>query len=249
MVKVVFKKLSRKDNLDIIKWTLFDNDDTLNLRENTLEMFPELKDINVSDKDSQETNLKIEEIFDKYYSELEDKIDEDVLRYDEIWKEYNDKYFETLCKYLNVSLDDKTSIIEAMIGYIPVSPRYLENYSFYTTIYLEEKNLLEIVCHELLHFAWFIKWKELYPDSKLEDLECPSLVWEFSEIIVDAILNSAEMKKCIELDGRAYDMFYDLEYNGENVMSKLRDIFNSNDSIENRIREGFEYFKKVRGVK
>ena len=43
--KVVFKEMSRNENIEVIKWAYFENDDLANVNYYTLECFPELKEI------------------------------------------------------------------------------------------------------------------------------------------------------------------------------------------------------------
>ncbi len=51
--------------------------------------------------------------------------------------------------------------------------------------------------HELCHFLFFEKCKEIYPNWKYEDFDSPSLLWYLSEIIIDPILNSEGIQKNI----------------------------------------------------
>ena len=93
--KIEFKEISLQDNIDIIKWTYFEESDTMSMREYTIQCFPELKDISRSLTQS-EVNKIIEEVVTKNYNESLDFLKEEAKRYNELWKEYNDKYFSVL---------------------------------------------------------------------------------------------------------------------------------------------------------
>ena len=42
-----------------------------------------------------------------------------------------------------------------------------------------------------------------------------------------------------------YDSFYELEYKGDKVMDKLRDIYKQDISINEKIKDGFKYIEEV----
>ena len=52
--------------------------------------------------------------------------------------------------------------------------------------------------HELCHFLFFEKCKEIFPNWKYEDFDSPSILWYLSEIVVDPILNSNDIQKWVD---------------------------------------------------
>ena len=48
--------------------------------------------------------------------------------------------------------------------------------------------MIEVSAHEILHFLWFKKWKEVFPETGLKEYESPHLVWRLSEIMDPIIL-------------------------------------------------------------
>ncbi len=233
--KVIFKEMGIEENIEIIKWAYFEDNDTLDVNSYTLEYFPELKDIS---KD--EIYKKIEEVVIKKYQEYKDIIQKEVKRYNSIWNSINDKYMDAISKYLNVSYLETKEIV-AKVGVIAVFPRYLDELSFSLGINLKEEELIETTAHEVLHFFWFKKFKELFPLIPKDEYESPYLAWIYSEIIVDPILNSKEIKDIIEVKGKAYDSFYELE-DGK-IIANLREIYKENISIEEKIEKGYFYLK------
>ena len=237
--KVIFKEMSIKENIEIIKWAYFENNDTLDVNSYTLEYFPELKDIS-KDAGKDEIYKKIEEVVTKRYQEYKDIIQKEVKRYNSIWNNINDKYMDAISKYLNVSYLETKEIV-ATVGVIAVFPRYLDELSFSLGINLSENELIETTFHEVLHFFWFKKFKELFPLIPKDEYESPYLAWIYSEIIVDPILNSKEIKDIIRVKGKAYDSFYELE-NGK-IIDNLRKIYKEDISIEEKIEKGYYYLK------
>lgn len=242
MAKVVFKKMSLEDNINFIKDCFYDTDDEL-LSTHTfaVNLFPELK--NIQDSMSlQEKDLLIQEIVIKYYNNNSLNIDNDIERYNNIWDKYNDDFFIKLTNFFNMDWPEEHNIIEANVGIIPVCPRYLEDFSFSVHDGINNEQLIETCAHELCHFLWFQKWKKLYPECSSEEYESPYVVWQYSEAVVDPVLEASGIKELINSDNNiSYDIFYE---NYDNLMDKLFDIYNDDIDIDIRIQEGFNIYKE-----
>ena len=235
--RVKFSAMSLEDNINIIIWAYFEKDGVISLHDYTVKMFPELE--NIYNYSEENIDKKIREVVEKVYDL--DKINTEIIRYQNIWDSYNDKYFDVLEKYLDIKWINDKKEIDAFVGFIPIFPRDIDNYSFSLSTGIVDKDIIDTCAHEILHFLWFDKWMSLFPNTKREELNSPYLVWEYSEMVVDLILNSIEFNKLFNFNFKSYDYFYKLEYNGYNVMEKLRDIYNMNISIEDKIKKGYEY--------
>ena len=242
--KIKFIKMSLEENIEQIKWMYLDESKSLNCRNATIEYFPDLKEI---DKLSSKDNIykKIEKLVKECYEYSENKIDEDVKLYNEIWKKYNDQYFKELSRYLNVDWPSKIKVIEAHIGLIPIFPRYLDSFSFSMSFRLEREKVVEVAAHETLHFLWFEKWKELYPMCPRNEYDAPYMAWQYSEMVTDPILNSSRIKNILNVEEKAYDYFYEIKDGCSTLMDNLKRIFESDKKIEEKIVNGFEYVKKI----
>lgn len=250
MPKVVFKKMELNDNIDIVKWTFKETDETLPVYENTIQYYPELSKVDRNKLSNEEIDKIVSDVVVDYYDKNKELIDESIKKYKNIWEEYNDEYFDILCKYLNVDVNKVSEEFICEVGFIPVSPRYLNLNIFSTTVGIDNKNIIEIIAHEILHFIWYMKWMELYPLCQKEEYECPNLVWKYSEMVVDFILNSKEINKVFDNKflANAYDYFYDLEENGELVMKHLEDIYKEEISIEEKIKKGYLYLQGLKNI-
>lgn len=205
MTKVIFKRGTLKDNIYIIKKFYSDKEENIKF------LYPNIN------KES------IERTVTKYYDEK--VLDENVKKYNAIWKENKKDYFEYITNYLNVSLDTD---ITCYVLNIPVFPRNLSNNTFYIGINLDSNFMCDTVKHEVLHFYWFKKFKSIYKDIDRKMYDAPYLPWMYSEMVVDPILGL-----------KAYPEFYK-----NDDIYKLREIYSKNISIEDKIREGYEYLKK-----
>ena len=234
-MKIVFKKLSLEENIEIVKWTLFDENEISNFRHYAIELFPELESVKENE------TSKIDGLVTKKYDESLSIIESEIERYTNLWNKYNDKYFNELKNYLNVEVPFDEVI--AYIGIIPVFPRNITDHTFDLGINLTPEKVIEVCAHETLHFFWFQKWLELYPNTKHEELEFPHKVWQYSEMVTDPILNSKTFNSLFPFTEKAYDSFYELK-DGK-VMDNLKHIFNEEISIENKIKKGYTYISSL----
>ena len=236
---VEFKVMTLEENIDLVKYAYKEKDKTLDTYKYVTGLFPELKEI----KKDLDINKQIEDIVNKRYYDNFDLLNQKITEYTNIWNKYNDIYLKSLSEYFDIS-NLKVSKIIANVGIIPIFPRYLDTYSFSIGIVDEEK-LIETTSHEILHFFWFEKWKEMFPNYKKEEFETPNLIWKYSEMVVDPILNSKIFKDIFKINYKAYDSFYSLYDQEVKVMDKLKEIYNENTSISNKILLGYEYIKKL----
>lgn len=232
--KIVFKPMSLEDNIDNILWTYNDEE----FHDTVCEVFPELKKAdNLKNKEEYITGL-----FTNYYKNNIDEINDYVEKYNLLWNEYNDKYMKALSEYLNTSWDFEN--ITAYVGLVCICPRNLSNHSFEIGVKFADEFVKKICAHETLHFLWFKKWKELYKNCKKSEFESPHIVWKYSEMVVDPIINSKKINNIIHEREEAYVYFYDMMDKNEKVMDILKEICNEDITIEEKIKNGFEYIKE-----
>lgn len=245
--KIVFSPMSLEENIEAIKWSFYED---LSLRNYTIQYFPELAIIN-SNTSETEVNRLIETIVTKEYIKCEKKIVDETKRYNNIWGNINDKYFEILTDFLGESFPENVKQINASVGLIPICPRDLDSFSFLIQTDMEDSTLIKTAAHEVLHFLWFLKWKSMYPKTPRSYFDSPYIEWKYSEMVTDPILNNKPFSDLFEFNEKGYDTFYELYDGSELVMDKLKNIYASNCSIEEKIRKGFtyitNYFNKSKG--
>ena len=239
--KVVFRPMTVDENIAVIEWAYSENNDSLDVHNYVLEYYPELSNLEGCEK--KVILDRIKDVVSKDYYHYEQKIKDEVIRYQDIWDKYNDNYMLAVSKYLNCDWDNICSI-SASVGLIPTFPRYLDTYSFSLSTNVSKDKLIEAVCHETLHFLWFLKWKRLFPNANRREFDSPFMPWVYSEMVVDPILNSIFDEK-LSVPFKAYDSFYDYQYQGRNVMAVLKDIYYDNKPIEEKIIRGYQYVSEA----
>ena len=242
--KVVFKKMSLEDNIDIVKWAYFDKNDDLSMREYTIELFPELMSIS-EDADEKMISQMIKNVVCDVYTKKKDDILLETERYNEIWNEYNDVYFNKLEEYFGVSFPSEIDEISAYVGMIPIFPRDLDDFSFSLSAFLSDDDIIKVCAHETLHFIWFTKWKTMFPKYDTTHFNAPHVEWKYSEMVTDPILNNKPFSDLFSFTERGYDSFYTMYDKEGLVIDKLRKIYAKEMDVDEKIIEGFDYIKSI----
>lgn len=240
LIKIVFRKMTLEENIDFVKECFYENGDSLSLHKCTLEAFPELEKFNLN-SNKEEVYKEIEKVVEERYLRLKDVIDTKVNEFSKIWNDYNDKYFKMLTSFFKIDFPKEIKIIDASVGILPVCPRYLDTFSFSVSIGIPNDNIIDLCAHETLHFLWFEKWKELYPNTPKEEFDSPYLCWQYSEMVTDPILNNEPFLSEFNLNEIGYNSFYELYDDDDLVMDILRNIYSQEIPIEEKIKKGYEY--------
>lgn len=242
--KLKFRKMSLQENIELIKWAYYENDDLFNIHNFTIKYFPKLENLD-KNLSKEKINQIIENVVRESYEKHKNEIEKEIKRYNAIWQPYNDLYFKTLSNYLNISWPNNIDIVEGRVGLIPVFPRYLDSFSFSVSINMSDQQLIETCAHETLHFLWFEKWETIYPETPRAEFESPYIVWQYSEMVTDPILNNKPFSNIFDFQEKGYASFYEM-YDGKTlVMDKLRKIYSKNITTEEKIKNGFDYITKV----
>jgi len=242
--KIKFREMTLKENIDMIKWIYYLENKSFDISSYMNEYFPELANLDKNLNKESVYSIISYVVTDSYKSNI-DFIKKEVVRYNNIWNKYNDDYFVSLSKYLNINWPSDIEVIDASLGLIPIFPRNIDSFSFSLTVGLKDSDIIRFSAHETLHFLWFLKWRELYPNSSRKEFDSPYLPWKYSEMVTDPILNSKEFKNILNISEKSYSNFYEIEKDGEYLMEGLKEIFSSNKMIEDIIKEGFLYVKKI----
>lgn len=241
--KIMFKKLTLEENINIILSAYFTSDNKILDIHNLLsQYFPELKNID-NNLNKKKKSTIISSIITNYYTDNIENLDRALDKYTKQWEFYNDIYFTKLANYLNITKQTYIKEINCYIGMIPFFPRNLNNNSFIINPHLNELQLTQACAHETLHFLWFHKWEELYPQISKEEYESHRLPWLYSEMVTDPILNSKDFQKTFKFHEKSYPFLYTITDGKKTLMEEITEIFNSNLSIEDKITKGYEYLK------
>lgn len=234
-MKVKFSLLSIEDTASILDWSSKQTGGILPLSEGTFNLYLELKDKIDLNKDN--TKLICNIIKDKIKKFNQDNKDV-IERYKLLWNKYNDRFIKAMEDIFQVTINKD---INAKIGLLPVCPRNIEDLSFSFDL-CDDDSFIEICMHEICHFYFFEKCKQIFNDWKYIDFDNPSLLWYLSEIVIDPILNRDEVQNIFKHGFKSYDNFYDINIDGVCIVDFIRNIFYNKD-IDDAIKEGLHFLQ------
>ena len=234
-MKVKFSLLSIEDTASIIDWSSKQSDGILPLSDATFNLYPELKDkIDLNKDNTKIISGIIKDRILKFNNDNKDILD----KYKLLWDKYNDRFIKAMEDIFQVTINKD---INAKIGLLPVCPRNIKDLYFSFDL-CDDDRFIEICMHEICHFYFFEKCKQIFNDWKYTDFDNPSLLWYLSELVIDAILNRKEVQKIFKHEFKSYDNFYNIYIDEKCILDIIKSIFNDND-IKNSIKNGLQFLK------
>ncbi|HRY62452.1 MAG TPA: hypothetical protein P5056_01640 [Candidatus Paceibacterota bacterium] len=156
------------------------------------------------------------------------------------WKKIENDFFTALSDLFETSWPiDKQ--ITGSVTMMPIFPRFLNTYSFYIGYGSLPRNI-ETAAHEIVHFLWFKKWKEIFPEISRNQYESPNLAWRLSEIIDPIILQcDPKIKELINPKGWGYSSFDEIHIDGVKMTDYFKKIYldsvASGDSFDDTMKK------------
>lgn len=156
--------------------------------ERVFKVHPKLKIMVAGVKD----NKKLLLICQKYAREVIKKNQKNLQKmkvdFQKDWDKVGNKYLKILSQHFETDWPADKKIMNAFISICPICPRDLDHWSFRVNCN-DPKSMRRTAFHEIIHFLYFKKWREVFPKTKRRELDSPYLVWKLSEIIVYSILD------------------------------------------------------------
>ncbi|OHB25553.1 MAG: hypothetical protein A2542_00885 [Parcubacteria group bacterium RIFOXYD2_FULL_52_8] len=144
------------------------------------------------------------------------------------WAQVSETFLATLALHMETSWPEDKKVITGHVSILPVCPRFLDKYAFTVNYRKEPAEARETIAHEILHFLWFKKWKEVFPEHKRAHYEAPHLVWRLSEVMDPIILQChPEIHALIMPKGWGYTSFKQLRIGEVGMTQHFADIYKS----------------------
>jgi hypothetical protein len=166
------------------------------------------------------------------------------------WSKISDRFLRALSDHFETDWSTDRPLINCYMSILPVFPRFLDKYSFCIS-WRRPREMREVIAHEILHFLWFKKWKEVFPESNRSEFESSHLVWRLSEIMDPIILQCyPEIKELIKPMKWGYQSFSNIKI-GEVAMTPYfagiyMDCLKRGDSFQAILEKCFVEVKKHR---
>jgi hypothetical protein len=188
-------------------------DQTLDFSRMFYELHPEFKKMTEGVQDKEEFIKSCHEYTSDFINKNRKDIEEAVLRFEKVWGEAGNEVVNSLCQDFELSKVKLPEHIKAHVSINSVCPRYLDEWSFNLFYEFSDEYVRRVAIHEIIHFLYFTKWAEVFPDSNKENYEAPNSEWILSEILVHVIMNN-NPKTQVYLEGlksNVYDNWRELK--------------------------------------
>ncbi len=173
-------------------------------------------------------------------------------RFQKAWNKINHPVMRALEVVVECEWPATDKIFTAYMTPNPICPRWLKERKFH--IYYRKKisNMKATVVHEIHHFIYFEKWKQLFPDWKWKEFETPHLVWKLSEMVPGIVLNGARIQKYVKWKHHAYKEFERISIHGKPLMSYLQKYYDERKDFEDFLKKSWKFVQKnekiIKGV-
>ncbi len=181
---------------------------------------------------------KLSAVYKNTYTLMVEKVG----AFQQAWNELEPRIISEFERIFKVKFDSDYKVCFGFVNINPVCPRYLKDWAFDINFAKSNNAALATSIHEITHFIWFEKWKEVFPNWKPKDFEYPSVSWLLSEIAIDSIFYHSWFKELIG-EISAYHYFYDAEIEHNNLIKTFRNLF-VNSSIEDFMKKGLSLLER-----
>jgi hypothetical protein len=171
----------------------------------------------------------------QFRKENNNDIQKKLLAYKKEFKKISRKIILEFIKLLELK-KIKTNKINILISLSPINPYDLGKKEFSVYWNFPIKDMIAISIHEIFHFIYYEKWKEIFPKTTIKDFEPPSLIWHLSELIVPIVLNDERIQNIFKYNYETYKEYNKLKINKKNINEIILNLYKN--------RKGFSQFVK-----
>lgn len=224
-LQVKFSLASLDRDVDLFRYFCFPAPGEWDWSEKIFSVHPELKEI-LKGKTLRNSHSLIKQYVRVNRQEHQEEVLSLVGRYQRTWEQVGNDYLTLLSGHFETTFPKEPQTIRAYISIVPIFPRDLDAWSFH--VGTDEHGMLPIAFHELLHFFYFKKWMEVFPETKREELDSPHLVWKLSEILAPIILNlNPDIQKISPVRHGQYDEFAHIRVGEQLLVDRFAALYNA----------------------
>lgn len=248
--KINFSLISLKLEINLVYFFLFE--DKWGWNKKVVNEHPQFKKaLNLRSKKSREEYIK------GYIIRLRTKrqpfLKKQMENYSRNWRKIEKECFIILPEILETSWPKNRKIIKAMLSMNPICPRFINDWSFSLFYKQNPGHMKETILHEVCHFLYFKKWKEVFPKTKRETFEFPYLEWHLSEILAPVILNDPRIQKLLRKEPAFYDEYKKLKINELDVPRYFTNLYkqyvhNKDGHFNAFLKEAYSVIRQNRNI-
>jgi hypothetical protein len=211
-------------------------------KERSLAHYPELKKI-LAKSDNPGEDLIL--FFREFEKKNKNKILEASRSAKKYWDPLNNKIMKALEDIHETKWGANHKVFTARITLNPVCPRYLEYNAFDIFYKFNKKEIIDTFLHEISHFIFFEKLKEVYPKINPKEFEHPHLIWKMSEMMPGIILRDEKIQDIYpNKDPSVYETIKKMKIDGKPILKILQGFYNNRKDFSSFVKESYKFIKK-----
>lgn len=206
--------------------------------------YPGLKEGLIKIKNKKERQEFEYQFFAQVFRDKERQIYEKTELFQQEWDVINNKIMLVLADMVEHDWSLKDEKIIARVTLNPICPRYINERMFDVFYGMDVDTMKSISIHELLHFIYFEKWKEVFPGTDVREFESPYLIWKLSEMMTGVILNDTRLQKVFKHEFRTYDEFENLQLGDQSLITMIDEIYHERDDFADFLHKSWSLVKE-----
>jgi len=183
-------------------------------------------------------------LFKNYQLKKESELFKIQNKFQKEWEKIEPKIMLSLSEINETFWFTNPKEIIALVSLNPICPRDIKNKNFNVFYKQSIEEMKDTCIHELLHFIYFKKWKEVFPHSKEKEFDNPYLVWKLSEIVIPIILNEKRIQKIFEHKFKGYNEFEQIKIKGKLIRDSLQELYEDKENFEDFLKKSYAFIKK-----
>ncbi|MFW6282861.1 MAG: hypothetical protein ACOC1P_02300 [Minisyncoccales bacterium] len=218
--------------------------------EKVFEFHPHLKEKLKGIKNKQEKKEIVKNYINDWFNNKENlnELNKRIKEIEKQWRKIEDKYFNRLFSLLDLKKPKKRDI-KCYVSINPICPRDL-NRDLFSVFYKYSLNhIMVLIAHEILHFYYFDKWREVFPDSDKKTFEGPHIIWHLSEIMAPILLAQPQMQELLNKLDTGYQEHGKIIINGKNIIEHFDELYNEfdrNKDFSEFLEQAYKEIKKYK---
>lgn len=244
--KVQFRVASLEKTFPLIHSFLNPNKNEPNWSDAIYGHYPELKNKLQGIKNKKARRIAEYKYLESIFIKEKHKLEKSRESFQCQWDKINNEIMLALSEVIEQNWPEKDKRIIARVTLNPIYPRFPKERMFDIFYKQKAEYMKSVAIHEIFHFLYFEKWKDIFPKTKEREFDSPYLVWQLSEMAPGIVLNDPKIQKVFEYKFRSYKEYENLEINGRSIMSYLKNFYDDKKDFEDFLKKSWKFVKEYK---
>jgi hypothetical protein len=160
------------------------------------------------------------------------------------WDKNGKEIFEILAEIVEIDWAEIPSEIVASVSLNPINPRFIKSSTFDIFYGSSSERAKSTTIHEIFHFIYFKKWREIFPKTKEREFDAPCLVWHLSEMIPGIVLNDDRLQEVFKHKFHSYDVYEGAVIDGKLLLSSLQNFYDERKDFDDFLKNSWDFAQR-----